>query len=228
MEHFALRRPGAAQFRFGGAPVLPDPAVQRACHPVGSEISTCRNHLGIERKFAIPLDLAEVGGLPVADQRLQPGLPPGTHYLYLEVPATGGPPAVVSRFARCFGARVYAVDHRERPTRCRGHREFPGGEPAVVDHPETIPAELARLVRSGAPSGRFSSESVGRAPGVSPSVLLQVPARNMDLGVTIEVTLVLPEDTERKPFGVPQEPGGLMIAFGGALLGGGDAEGDAE
>jgi len=48
----------------------------------------------------------------------------------------------------------------------------------------------------------------------------------MDDGVTVEVTIVLPGDTEGKPFGVPQQPGGFMVPLRGGGLCGGDPEGD--
>lgn len=103
-----------------------------------------------------------------------------------------------------------------------------GREATVIDHPEPIAAELARLVGARPPPRGFSQESVGGAARLAAVRFLQVPTRNMDLGVTVEVTIVLVEDTEGEPLSVSQKPGRLLVSFSGALFGGSDAEGDAE
>jgi hypothetical protein len=69
---------------------------------------------------------------------------------------------------------------------------------------------------------------VGGAAGFSGPVALQVAAGNVDDCVTVEVTIVLPEDTIGQPFCVSQEPGGFVVPLGMVSFGGTDTEGHAE
>jgi len=89
-------------------------------------------------------------------------------------------------------------------------------EAAAVHDPESVPAQPAPLLavpvrrkRSGVP--------VGAATDGAPWVLCQVFARYLEHGPRKEVPAVPPESAEGDPLCVTQEPGGLVVAAGGAL-----------
>lgn len=228
MQILPLGRPVGAEFRLGRPAIRPDPVVQRACHPVIPEISTCRDDLGVEGILPVSLDLAQVGGLAMAQERLEVRLLPGAHDLDLEVPAASGPPGVVSRLARYCQTRVYTVDNREVPPLLGGHRERSGDHLPVICHHETIAPQAPWLGGAAAIPGHRAGVSMGGTTGLPGAAVLQVTAGHMDDSVTIEVTIVLPEDTVGQPFSVSQEPGGFMVAFGMIAFGGADSEGHAE
>ena len=71
VETGALLRPGGAEDRFRRATVGSLPPVQVAVKPILFEIGTGGDDLDQDGPLVLPLELAQVGGLSAAQQRLK-------------------------------------------------------------------------------------------------------------------------------------------------------------
>src|SRR5678816_1557779 len=87
VEDLLLGRPVKAEVRLGCPAIGPGPPVQRAVHPARLEVSAGRNHLHPDGKVALALDLAQVGRLARAYERLEALLRRSAHDLHLQIPA---------------------------------------------------------------------------------------------------------------------------------------------
>lgn len=203
--------------------------MQGAVLPGFIKVVAGRDHLGLERLGRFPADLAEVGRLPRPHQGLEVRVGLVAQDLYLEVPAARRPPAVVSRLTRGDRARVLAIERI-----CLEDRQAPGREGEFQrrlgtpgNHQEAVPAQAPRLRPARGGCRRRARESMGPT-GAEPPAPLQVPAPDMEHRVDQEVAVPGPQVTEADVLGVPQQPGGLMIAAGGPLVQGADAKGDRD
>lgn len=73
MLPFPLLGPVEAEVGFGGAPVGPEPTVERALPPI-IQVPAGGDHLGPEGPGGLAVDLAEVGRQPAPHQGFEFGL----------------------------------------------------------------------------------------------------------------------------------------------------------
>lgn len=199
--------------------------MERAVDPVLEEVAARRQDLGGERLgvVVLPVNLAEVRRLPVAEEGLEGVLVLAALDLDLEVAAARGATAPVRRPARRLGARIDTVVHREGAPGGRGHGKRPAGQAPRVDDPEPVAAELARLRR-----GNRRGDGPGEAMGLAADrVALHagVPAGDVEPGTDVQLLVVPEEPPELDPLGVTEHPRRVVV---GGLAQGGDPQGHVE
>lgn len=223
--HLAIG-PIVAQLGLGGSAIGADPIVEGAVPAIIIEIGAGGDHLHPEIAVRFPVHLAEVRWAPSPHQRLECHVALVAADAELKVPAAGGSSDIVGGAAWRRKTGVLSGVDREAGRRWRcGERER--GEGQAIHHLE--------LVGTGPPAGGHPDRLEGRGPSVTKRgagrllpVLPQMTTGHMQRGFGKEALLLPPHPPEGDVLGVAQEPGGLVVEAGHAILESSDAKGHAE
>src|SRR5687768_13817121 len=137
MKPLVLGRPVAAQVWLRWTPIGPGAPVQAAADPIVIQITAGGNDLGLDREVPGAFHLAEIRRTTGPHQGLEALLAAGAHDLDLQIPAAGGPPAVICGATRCQRARVLSLKHRETARRLR---QAPSYYPPVLHELKAVPS----------------------------------------------------------------------------------------
>ena len=97
--------------------------------------------------------------------------------------------------------------------------KVPVGQLHAVHDPEAIAPQLPRLSRPPRGPAAFGPvESVRTAPGPPVGGAFQVATGYLQHGVDVQVAVTGPDLAERDALGVAEQPGGLVVEGGDALL----------
>mgnify|MGYP001329897999 CR=1 FL=1 len=221
--------PLRTQARFGRTSIRPASPVQRTENPSVFEISTRRNHLSTERVRGLPADFAEIRALPGSDQVLEMPVPLRAENLDLKVAAAGRADSVVRRLAAGCGARRLGhAEHRKLASRLGRPLERERYRLAVLNHDETIIAELSGLSAT-ARLGQRRPVAMSSATDL-PIIDLGVTAGNFDPDASPQFGAEPEQGPECDSLGVPVEPGGLRVhrARSPGIVVIGDSKGDRQ
>jgi hypothetical protein len=121
---------------------------------------------------------------------------------------------MVCRLAGGCGTGVFTVqDGQVAP----GELQLAGRNAHTVHHPESVSTQLSGLGRLGASPGSRALEAVRPAAHVA-VFGREVSTGNVQHGVGVQITAVVPQVAERDALGVAQQPGCFMIEGSRPLL----------
>lgn len=220
-----LFRPGGAEQGFRGATVGPGPAVQVAQLVLGEE-SARRDDLDDELVVVGSLGLAEIRRFSGSNQRLQHWLARTAADIELDIAAARGAEPVIRRAAPSRGAGIGSNrSQRERPPWHRRCRQAAADEAPFLHDRELVAAEAPRG-GCAPPRPQQRREAVRRAAACLAIVTgSEKAARDVDGGFAPELAIAFEQGTERQPFGMTEEPGGVVVLV---AVGGGHPDGDIE
>ncbi len=168
---------------------------------------------------------AQIGCFPALQERLEQDLLFRALDVCLEVPTTGRVPGMVRGLALGGCAGIAVRDDRQSTALRRCHVQWLPDPPAFLhDLEPVVPEADGRRRPLGGPD--LSLEPVGGTLcGAAILPKLEMLARDVNGRFAPHRVLLFAQRTEIEPFGVAEEPGGVVIDFVRLV---GDAHGDVE
>ena len=215
-----------------GPPVGPLPAMQAAGHPVVPEVSAGGDHLRLDGVVSLPVDLAEIRRLAGSHQGLEPAAGGRVHMISIWrsrqqaafiVLSAVRHRAVAQGFASAPDAEGSSSTGSDRGGKGRSRTAFRARCTTTKRSPPSCEAAASAGPGRGAWVRYSRARGNGRRSG-----LLEISAGKWSVASTYRSPSPVPQLVKGDASGVAEEPGGLVIERGDAVLERSHPQGDTE